>query len=703
MRIRSSYILVFIVLLALFSSRASYTQSQQSTPATQGRDLTRVPPAPQQVPPVSSKIPRSYALVIGIAHYENLPAKAQLQFSTRDAEDMYTTLISADGGNYPAQNVHILINDKATLANMRQELEQWLPSVTGPEDRVLIYFAGHGFIAGGIPYFAPYDVDLRDFSKTAFPMAELGKDIGTLIHGKWKMLITDACHSGAITPEDEAAKVNQSLLNLNASIFSLTASRDREQSFESSAWGGGHGIFTYYVIRGLDGEADSSGDGIVTADELAEYVRENVRLATKTLQNPTSDRGSFDPNMVLAYNPGRSGPCEKDKQSCAEKPRDGTLIIESNMDGVEVSLDGKSLGVFNKGVAQRFPGITPGPHTIEGVHLGYEPDGPRETQVYPGQDTTVSVRILIARQHSRAAVEPFNRGVELYTKGYEANYKSAAEQFEKALALDPKYSQAALYLGRTYQALYEEDKAKSALGKAIEIDPDYSEARLSYAAVLLDTGDYDEAIRNTNAVLRREPENGLAWYLQSQAFVRKGSYDQGVDSGQAAVKFTPANAEAHLWLAEALRFTKQYPQAIAQYQQYLLLSNFDSGVAGKLNYYVLGSLIGFGKKKNASQQDIWRELRDQAYVGLCDCEWMQKELQPASEACLKALSYEQDDPYANYRLGMVYAEEYNQAGNTELLKEARAHFNTVIKVNPDTDEAAHSRSYLANIDTVLAH
>jgi tetratricopeptide (TPR) repeat protein len=335
--------------------------------------------------------------------------------------------------------------------------------------------------------------------------------------------------------------------------------------------------------------------------------------------------------------------------------------------------------------------------------VGYEPDGPRETQIYPGQDTTVSIRILIARQHGRAAVEPFNRGVELYNRGYEKNYRLAVVQFEQALSIDPQYSQAALYLGRTYQALYDEDKAKQYLKQAIAIDPDYSEARLSYAAVLLDTGDSDEAIRNTNAVLQRDNTNGLAWYLQSQAFVRKGDYAQGMQSGEAAVKYTPANAEAHLWLAEAQRYSHQCSNAIPHYQRYLALSNFNSGIGGQLNYYLLGSFFGMGKKTTASQGDIWHELRAQANVGICDCQWMQKQFEQASEACQRALSYDQNDLYSNYRLGIVDIEEYDQAGNTELLQEARRHFDTVIKVNPDTDEAARSRKYLAKIDAVLPH
>jgi tetratricopeptide (TPR) repeat protein len=673
----------------------------------QQRDLTTVKESPAATNPAPTRtgappvIPHSYALVVGIARYAHLPAKAQLQFADRDAEDIYTTLISAQGGNFPAENVHKLINEEASLANLRHELEQWLPSVTTPEDRVLVYFAGHGFIAGGKAYLAPNDVDVSHLSGTAYPMEDLGKAIGTQIHGKWKVLITDACHSGAITPEDDTAQVNHSLLDLNTSTFSLTASRDREQSFESPQWGGGHGIFTYYVIHGLQGEADSSGDGIVTADELADYVRTNVRLATKTLQNPTSDRGSFDPNMVLAYNPPRSAKCAG--PNCPGAPRDGTLIFQTNMDGVEVWLDGKSLGVIDKTKPQRFPGIAPGPHTIKGVHLGYEPDGPREEQVYPGQETTVNVRIIIARQRNHAAEEPFDKGLEFYTRGGADNYKKAAVEFQKALQIDSKYSKAALYLGRTYQALYDPEQAETYLKNAIDIDNDYSEARLSYAAALLDTGGYDEAIRQTNAVIQRDPNNGMAWYLESQAFVRKGSYDQAIDAGQRAVKFTPANAEAHLWLGEAQRMAKQCPAALPEYNQYLSLSNFNSGAGGQLNYYLLGSLFGFGVKKRAAQQDIWRDLRAQANVGICDCQWVQKQFQAAAESCQKALTYVHDEPYANYRLGIVYAEEYNGNGNTELLKEARLHFSTVVALIPDTDEAQRSRKYIANIDAVLLH
>jgi tetratricopeptide (TPR) repeat protein len=82
---------------------------------------------------------------------------------------------------------------------------------------------------------------------------------------------------------------------------------------------------------------------------------------------------------------------------------------------------------------------------------------------------------------------------------------------------------------------------------------------------------------------------------------------------------------------------------------------------------------------------------------------MQKQFQAAAESCQKALSYVRDEPYANYRLGLIYAEEYNGNANAELLKEARQHFTTVIALIPDTDEAQRSRKYITNIDAVLPH
>lgn len=672
------------------------TQQQPAMPDAGSRDLKPLRPSTETAPTTPVEIPRSYALVIGVAHYPNLPSSAQLRFPVRDADDIYTTLISPEGGQFPPDHVHKLVNEQVTLANLKKELEGWLPSVTQPNDRVVIYFAGHGFISGGKAYLAPYDIDLKNIAATAYPMSELGEVVGTQVKGKWKVLITDACHSGAITPEDDPAALNKNLLDLHSSLFSLTASRDREQSFESAEWGGGHGIFTYYVVQGLHGAADTNGDGVVTADELAEYVHSNVRQATSGRQNPTSERGSFDPNMLLAYNPTLA------KGPQLQAPKFGALIIQANMDGTEVWVDGKSVGVVDKAKGLRLPGLQPGTHTIKGVHQGYEPDGPRDEQVYPGQESTVTLHVMIPRMRNKAATDLVDKGIEAYQNGAQENYKKAAELFEQAIAIDPKYSTAYVYLGRVENALFEDDKAVAAFKKAIEIDPDYMDARSSYAAALLDQGGLDEAVRQLDVVTRRNPQDAMAWYLMSQAYARQSSFEQGRDAAQKAVKLTPANGEAHFWLATCLRHLNQFATAEQEYKTYLQLSDYDSGKAGKVSYYLLGYTLGVGKKRRAAQSDIWRELRGEANLGICDCEALQKNFAAALPYCQKALSYTPQDLWANYRLGTIYIEESNTQSSPGLLAAARTHFQQVVAINPDTDEAARAKKYISKIDVALA-
>jgi tetratricopeptide (TPR) repeat protein len=372
------------------------------------------------------------------------------------------------------------------------------------------------------------------------------------------------------------------------------------------------------------------------------------------------------------------------------------------MDGVEIFVDGKSAGLVNKGTPLRLPGLPPGVHTVKGVHMGYEPDGPREETVYPGQESTVTLKILIPRRRPRAAVDQFDKGLELYNKGTPDNYRKAVACFQAALAADANYSQAALYLGRVYRDLFQGEDAEKSLRRAIEIDPDYLEARATLGGMLLDRGSVDESVRQLNAVVGRDGKDALAWYLLAQALRMKELYPDSIEAARTAIRLTPNNAEAHFWLAESLRLSGKYEESTDSYRRYLKLSDFDSHLAGKMNYYVLGYLIGFGKKKRAAQRDVWQDLRSLAYFGLCDSERMRKQFDSAIAYCQKSLAYDPSDPFAHFGLALAYTSKAEASGTVESLVPARRHFSEMIALNPEMPESDRARKYIARIDTLLA-
>ena len=119
----------------------------QRPDAKKARDLkVEADPFPEGESQLLTKqveIPRSYAIVMGVGVYQNLPKELHLAYAERDADSLYSILISLEGGNFRAENVKKLLGPRATLANLKQELEVWLPSVANENDRVFIYFAGH--------------------------------------------------------------------------------------------------------------------------------------------------------------------------------------------------------------------------------------------------------------------------------------------------------------------------------------------------------------------------------------------------------------------------------------------------------------------------------------------------------------------------------------------------------------------------------
>ncbi|HUF13620.1 MAG TPA: caspase family protein [Longimicrobiales bacterium] len=254
---------------------------------------------------------KRWAVIIGVSDYADSRIRP-LRYADRDARAFYDFLVSdaAGLGGFPRENVVLLLNRDATHQNLRTALFNFLKEAT-EDDQIVVYFAGHG---APDPerlnqlYLLTYDTRVDNIAGSAFPMDQVAQATRELL-ARDIIVIADACHSAGVGGQVALRDINVNQINqtflqeLNASTGGLTiftASQATQASHEGEQWGGGHGIFTWYMLEGLRGQADEDEDRIVTMVEMMEFTRERVRRETRNAQIPTISQTAFDQALPLA-------------------------------------------------------------------------------------------------------------------------------------------------------------------------------------------------------------------------------------------------------------------------------------------------------------------------------------------------------------------------------------------------------------------
>lgn len=224
------------------------------------------------------------AVVVGISNYQNI---SRLEFAHKDAESFAEYLRSPAGGNIPADNIRLLTNEKATQAQIGAALS-WLISESQPGDQAIIFFSGHGDVEtqiANLGFLLAYDANKTTYmAGGAIPVYALQSVITNLSVEKkvqvW--LIADACRSGKLAGSETAgAKTTALAMSAQfANELKLLSCGPDEVSLESKDWGGGHSVFSYYLLNGLRGLADANEDQTVTLREIERFLEDSVQRAT---------------------------------------------------------------------------------------------------------------------------------------------------------------------------------------------------------------------------------------------------------------------------------------------------------------------------------------------------------------------------------------------------------------------------------------
>ena len=252
-----------------------------------------------------------FAVVVGVSEYSDRSISG-LRYADDDALAFYGFLVSerAGLGGFDPENVKLLLNEEATYRNIRTALFTFLMAAT-ERDVVMLYFAGHGAPDPFRPtehYLLSYDTNVESLAGTALPMSDVSEAVRR-IRARDVIVITDACHSAAVGTQmamrSEAPNaINRVFLDQMASTtggyVSITASEVNQFSQEDARWGGGHGVFTHYLLEGLDGAADADQDRIVTLGEVFEFVRDRVQRETRNAQVPTVSQTPWDRSWPMS-------------------------------------------------------------------------------------------------------------------------------------------------------------------------------------------------------------------------------------------------------------------------------------------------------------------------------------------------------------------------------------------------------------------
>lgn len=226
-----------------------------------------------------------FAVLIGISSYRET-AIPEVKYARRDAEVLAKYFEQLSG--IPKENIAVLTDGHATKSDIEAYLDDWLPRRVTANSRVFLFYAGHGAPEpeGKGAFIVPYEGH-PDFSSKMIPLSRVYDSLNRL-KAREVVVFLDSCFSGAkgrsvmqqgirplvMSSEHQLAVKEKPLVMAASSGSEVTSDLDNAR----------HGLFTYYLLKGLRGEADRNGNKRIELDELFAFVSSNVtRTASREL------------------------------------------------------------------------------------------------------------------------------------------------------------------------------------------------------------------------------------------------------------------------------------------------------------------------------------------------------------------------------------------------------------------------------------
>ena len=244
----------------------------------------------------------SVAIIIGIEKYQRV---TKAEFSNSDAQLFYDYSIRALG--VKPENIKLLIDEAADDVDILSAFKNWLPlKVKKNTTDVYVFYSGHGLPSddGKSLFILPYGTEKNFIERTAINQQEL---ITALQNAQPKSvtMFIDSCYSGQTrggetliaSARPVSVKTSASTYPSNFTVISASA----PDQLSSSSPDLKHGIFSFYLMKGMEGDADLNNDGKITIGEMQEYLIDHVGRQAMALNRVQNPQLYGDASKILLY------------------------------------------------------------------------------------------------------------------------------------------------------------------------------------------------------------------------------------------------------------------------------------------------------------------------------------------------------------------------------------------------------------------
>jgi protein O-mannosyl-transferase len=541
--------------------------------------------------------PRILGVVMGISKYQNVPS---LRYADRDAMSFYNFLLSPSGGAADTNNIRLLLNEKATSYNFFEAMDNLL-DMAKEGDQVYIYFAGHGDVEKKTGrqngFLIGYNAPANCYAAGGCVGVRYLQDyVETLVtNNKTKVtMIIDACRSGKLAGGAEGAEVTALALKAEwKGVTKILSCQPGETSLEGEKWGGGAGVFTYFMLKGMLGQADKDGDGKVSVMELNSYLDDNVLRETNNKQIPeiVGDKRQEITRINKEHALALLNQMEKPISLPPEKQSAGFEIDKSSIDDISVLKDYEKFKYYiNNNNLIAYNVSDSSKETALSIYRSLEKDRNAQPII-----TKMKRELLAALQNKTQTL--LNSWIESSIIENE-EYKDNARQdiniaFSLADSSDSQYKQIK-YKYLIWKYFYERDTVKeiNLLEECININPEEPLTYNDLASHYYDLNNYEKALVCVNKALELSNNWSISWSNKGNILDKLGKSEEAIKYYDKAIEIKYDNHLAWSSKGFVLQNLGKSEEAIKCYDKAIELK-YDSDVAWNGKGYVLQRLNQF--------------------------------------------------------------------------------------------------------------